>query len=71
VLLCVIYPTGEIVFIDTDSHFSVKTSEAFIHDVEEVLGEDTVIIKADTTMPQPERRRFGPGNGNFVREKAA
>ena len=71
VLLCIIYPTGEIVFIDTDAHFSVKTSEALIHDVEAVLGEETVIIKADTTMPQPERRRFGPGNGSFTREKAA
>jgi DNA polymerase-3 subunit alpha len=68
VLLCVLYPLGEIVFLDTHAHYCVAPTPEFMHDVETLLGEDTVIIKPDTTLPQMQRRQF---NGGFAREKAA
>jgi len=68
VLLCVEYAGGELVFLDTNQHFCIAATVEFIRDVEGLLGEDTVFVKPDTSMPKPERRQF---NGSFAREKAA
>lgn len=64
----VYYPTGELVFLDTNQHFCITAAYEFVRDVEELLGEDTVFVKPDTSMPQPQRRQF---NGSYAREKAA
>jgi DNA polymerase-3 subunit alpha len=71
VLLCIVYPTREIVVVDTHSHFCVSPTPLFVRDVEMLLGEESVIIKPDTTLPQLQRRSFGNGNGGFARQKAA
>jgi DNA polymerase-3 subunit alpha len=68
VLLVIEYPSGELVFLDTNQHFCIAPTAEFIREIEALLGEETVFVKADTAMPKPERRQF---NGGFAREKAA
>ena len=59
-LLCFQHPEGTIVFADTHDIFRVQPSEELVKELEEVLGEQTVYLKADTTLPKPEnpRERF-------------
>ena len=48
VLFCFIYPDGKLVFLEAHEHFSVSPTQQFVHDVEAILGEDSVWLKVDT-----------------------
>jgi DNA polymerase-3 subunit alpha len=47
VLFCFIYPDGKLVFLEAHEHFSVSPTQQFVHDVEAILGEDSVWLKVD------------------------
>jgi DNA polymerase-3 subunit alpha len=47
VLFCFIYPDGKLVFLEAHEHFSVAPTQQFVHDVEAILGEDSVWLKVD------------------------
>jgi DNA polymerase-3 subunit alpha len=68
ILICLIFPTGEKVFLDTDHSFNVLPSEELLHDIEHELGENSLYIAVE---PKPclrpkKKRTFGnyKGNGN-------
>ncbi|MEI7509757.1 MAG: hypothetical protein WCJ62_09880, partial [Flavobacterium sp.] len=65
-ILCFMLPGGEIAFADTHDLFKVQPSEELVKELEEVLGKETVYLKADTTMPKPEnpRERFKKRNSD-------
>ena len=48
VLFCFIYPDGRLVFLEAHEHFSVSPARQFVHDVETILGEDSVWLKVDS-----------------------
>jgi DNA polymerase-3 subunit alpha len=50
---CVTFPTGEKVFLDSDSEFKVHPDHRFKHAVEQLFGEDTVYVQ-----PRREIYRF-------------
>lgn len=52
VVICLSMPSGEKVFIDTDSAFNALPDIELIHDIERELGENTVYITAN---PEPLR----------------
>ncbi len=56
-LLCIRYPSGEIVFLNTDQEFRVSPTEALIHELEALLGEKSVYLKIDHSTPSQVRRR--------------
>ncbi len=47
VFICFLYPDGHMVFMETDEGFFVTPTEALVHDLESMLGEDTVWLKVD------------------------
>jgi DNA polymerase-3 subunit alpha len=47
VLFCFIYPDGRLVFMETHEHFSVTPSEDLVRQLEDLLGEEVVWLKAD------------------------
>src|SRR5208282_3161218 len=48
VLFCFIYPDGKLVFLEAHEHFSVSPTQQFVHDVEAILGEDSVWLTVAT-----------------------
>ena len=63
VVLCLQYPGGEKVFVDTDRAFKAAPSEALVKTLEEVLGEESVYVGVLRTPckrpPNGKRRRGG------------
>lgn len=47
VLICLQYPDGAKVFLDTDRSFAVLPGSTLIHDLEHLLGEKTVHLEVD------------------------
>ncbi|MBA4147357.1 MAG: DNA polymerase III subunit alpha [Verrucomicrobia bacterium] len=65
--LCIKRPGGEMVFIETHEKYSVTPSHQLQQTIDEVFGEQTYYAKVDTTLPEPQRRRWetkSSGNGN-------
>jgi len=65
--LCLKWPAGEVIFIETHEKYRVKPSLALQKAVDERFGEETYYAKVDTTLPQRaprqwEKKGFG-GNG--------
>ncbi len=56
--LSFIRPTGEIVFIETHEKFFITPSRELQEAAEHLLGEDTYYAKADTTLPERQRRAW-------------
>ena len=58
---CVTFPTGEKVFLDSDSEFKVHPDHAFKHAVEHLFGEDTVYVqpRSDIYRHPRQPRSFG------------
>jgi DNA polymerase-3 subunit alpha len=54
--LCFKQPTGEIVFIETHEKFFVAPSRQLQEAADKLLGEDTYYAKADTSLPERQRR---------------
>lgn len=65
VIVCLQFPSGEKVFMDTDDAFGVFPDEQFVHELEHELGENSVYISVNptpcknATKKQGFRRRNG------------
>ncbi|OGV41283.1 MAG: DNA polymerase III subunit alpha [Lentisphaerae bacterium GWF2_57_35] len=62
VILCLQFPSGEKVFMDTHRSFKVSPSEKLIHEIEHILGEDCVYL--DINKAPCRRPPAHPRNGN-------
>jgi len=60
VILCLICDGGDVAFVQAD-HLSVTNTESFRTGLRRILGEETLLQKADLTRPKGKERR------NFVR----
>ncbi|OQA26515.1 MAG: DNA polymerase III subunit alpha [Verrucomicrobia bacterium ADurb.Bin345] len=60
VTLCLVFPSGEKVFVNADRTFKVAATEAFVRDIEHAVGEGSVYIGVDK---RPCRRSNGGRNG--------
>jgi DNA polymerase-3 subunit alpha len=56
--LCLMRPSGEIIFIETHESFSVTPSAQLQKAADELFGEDTYYAKVDTTPPERPRRSW-------------
>jgi len=56
--LCLMRPTGEIVFIETHERYFVLPSSELEKAVEAELGEDAYYVKVDTSLPERQRPRW-------------
>jgi DNA polymerase-3 subunit alpha len=56
--LCFKQPTGEIVFIETHERFFVAPSRELQAAADKLLGEDTYYARADTSLPERQRRAW-------------
>jgi DNA polymerase III subunit alpha len=56
--LCLKQLTGEIVFIETHEKFFVAPSRELQQAADKLLGEDTYYAKADTSLPERQRRAW-------------
>jgi DNA polymerase-3 subunit alpha len=56
--LCFKRPTGELIYIETHDKFFVTPSREFQEAADKLLGEDTYYAKADTSLPERQRRAW-------------
>jgi DNA polymerase-3 subunit alpha len=61
--LCLMRPTGEVVFIETHEKFSVAPSLQLQRAVDEKFGEETYYSKVDTSLPERVMGRWERKNG--------
>ncbi len=64
VIICIEFPGGEKVYVDSDKSLTVRPSDRFIHDAERILGEGSVYLAVD--MPpcvRPDNSRYRNGRG--------
>ncbi len=62
-ILCVTCSEGEIAFIEAGEKHNVLVTDALLHQVQELLGENRYRLKATDDLPQP-RRRYIPQKNN-------
>jgi DNA polymerase-3 subunit alpha len=63
VILCLQFPGGEKVFLDTDSAYKVTCAERLIAGIEHLLGENSVYVAVNQTpCRKPPRQRFRGGD---------
>lgn len=65
--ICLKRPGGETVFIEAHEKFSVTPTYQLQQAIDEAFGKDTYFAKVDTSLPEPQRRRWeskSNGNGN-------
>src|SRR5690606_9260989 len=62
--LCMRYPTGEVVFIETHEKYFVAPTRQLQEAADELFGEETYYAKVDATLPEPQRRRWEKRNGD-------
>lgn len=60
VTLCLVFPSGEKVFVNAERSFKVAATETLVLDIEHAVGEDSVYIAVDK---RPCRRANGGRNG--------
>jgi len=65
VLICILFPSGEKVFVKADKTFSVLPSEELTHAIEHELGEHSLYIAVDSRacLRPKKERTFAPRNG--------
>ncbi|MDD3119148.1 MAG: DNA polymerase III subunit alpha [Victivallales bacterium] len=63
VIICVTCTSGDIVFIESGSKFSVKVDRGFLDQTTALLGENRYRLKANLRVPEPRRRFASPANG--------
>ena len=56
--LCLMRPTGEIIFIETHERYAVAPSRQFQQAVDDLVGEETYYAKVDTSLPERTARRW-------------
>jgi DNA polymerase-3 subunit alpha len=54
--LCFMKPAGEVVFVETNEHFSVTPSLKLQHEADARFGEETYYAKVDTSLPERQQR---------------
>ena len=57
VVVCLQFPSGEKVFVDTDESFAVFPDERFVHELEHELGEDGVYIAVNPAPCRNARKK--------------
>jgi hypothetical protein len=57
-LLCLIQPEGQAMFIETHEVFRVNPSRQLQEEVDDAFGEDTYYVKVDTTLPERAQRQW-------------
>lgn len=62
--LCLRYPTGEAVFIETHEKYWVAPSRQLQQQADEIFGEETYYAKVDVTLPEPQKRKWEKRNGD-------
>ncbi|MGO9477118.1 MAG: DNA polymerase III subunit alpha, partial [Limisphaerales bacterium] len=63
-LLCFMRPGGEVVFVDTNEHFSVMPSLKLQQEADARFGEETYYAKVDTSPPERQPRRWERKSGS-------
>ena len=58
-LLCLRKPDGTSVFVEADKFYNVSPGREFQEAANERFGNETYYAKADTSLPEPQRRRYG------------
>jgi DNA polymerase-3 subunit alpha len=66
VVICLQFPGGEKVFVDTDRNFKVTADPKLVHELEHLLGEDSVYVGATR---QPCKRNHNARNGRNGRNR--
>jgi DNA polymerase-3 subunit alpha len=70
VVICIEYPSGEKIFIDTDRAFKVAADESFVRDVTHLLGEHSCYVQVNpAALLRPRRKRWEARetSGGFAR----
>jgi hypothetical protein len=71
VILCLEFPSGEKVFLDTDMRYKVTGSEALVRELEALVGEGKVYVAVIASACRKPKRaprfRDNGGNGGFGR----
>ncbi len=62
--LCLRYPTGEAVFIETHEKYWVAPTRQLQQQADEIFGEETYYAKVDATLPEPQKPRWQKRNGD-------
>jgi len=65
--LCLEFPGGEKVFLDTDVSYKVTASESLVEAIERLVGEDTVYVAVNPNAlrkPRPAFRRKAAGESD-------
>ena len=62
--LCLMRPTGEVVFIETNEKYWVTPSRQLQQSVEETFGKEAYYAKADTSLPERAVRKWAKKNGD-------
>jgi len=58
-LLCLRKSDGTSVFVEADKFYNVSPGREFQEAANERFGNETYYAKADTSLPEPQRRRYG------------
>ncbi len=62
--ICIEFPTGEKVFVDTDRSFKVIPSQKLVHEVEHVLGEGTCYVAVNPApLLRPRKKKWERNGG--------
>ena len=56
--LCLMRPSGEIIFIETHEKFGVAPSRQLQQAVDDLIGEETFYAKVDTSLPERQMRKW-------------
>ena len=64
VLLCISYPNGELVFLDTEEGCKVDPGGKLLHKLKHLFGEESIFLKIDKSTPRAKTGFHGmAGNG--------
>ena len=67
--LCLMRPTGEIIFIETHERYAVAPSRELQRAVDDLVGEETYYAKVDTSLPERQARKWERrGEGSAAEE---
>ena len=59
VIVCLQFPNGEKVFLDTDNVYRVTCDESLVSEIEHLVGEDSVYVAVNPSpCRKPRRQRF-------------
>ena len=62
--LCMMPPTGEIIFIETHDRYCVAPSSELQREVDDLFGDGCYYAKVDHTLPERKRKPWEKGGGN-------